>query len=621
MHASPIASPSAARNVSSGSIRSDQQIIREPLFGDGERFILPLRQLGDATKYGWVAVGFGIFTTLFMVGWIGGPLSIGVGMLVQGKLFGFLLVAFSFLGIIGLKLAILLTVGGWAVVRDRSRSVVEIKGEKLIVHEKFYWLTHRRKCKLNRIEQLKFTRKWDDKSDGSSEAIFDVLGGVLVATDEEEQFLVAVGYPAEVLLELADGLASQLNDTSYVHDTLASQDNVREKTPVEVVEVGPDDIEPIEKPEDSDLVLQRHDAGIKIELPATGFKSFIGLFSVVWLVICTALLALLVGGEANEPAWVGWLIAGIFEVVGIAMFLWAFNTGRRRTSIVTAGDRLLVVSESPFRKTRHEWSKDQLHEIRVGDSNVSVNDEPIQELQFHDNVGKKFGCLSERDDKELLWIAYELNAALAMEPATRRRVILATVARDQAGHIMPSAGSNISMEYLPADGALIEVPGRGLRKFVSLLVNGVIGIVLGVGVSALFIWYEADVFEVIIPVTFGAFFALSGFGCIVLSVVLGRRGFSFEVHRDRLHVQRTGWLSQKELQWRRDELRSVAVEDSGTKINNRGILHLKIRGFDTGHAFNGMTDHSLEDLSLVVTAINEVMSLDSDSDTLTAESW
>ncbi len=617
LHPKQIANQTVSRDISD----PNHEIIREPLFGGGERFVLPHRQLGELKKYGWVPFGFGVFTTLFMMSWIGGPLAIGVGFLMKGQLHGLLLVAFSFLGVMGLRFALLLLAGGWAALNDKTRTVVEIRGDRIRTIEEFYRLKWKRKCKLVQVDKLHYKTKWDGKQhDNMSADEWEELSGALVATQgDKEPFLVAFAYSRELLLALAESLAveldtAQVTNASFLPSTNSSRLHSRT---VEVVEENglSDEFEPVTRPNDTDLRIEHHDAGIKLELPPTGFwKSITGKFSIIWLSFSTFLFSfmLFADGGANDQAWEAWivpLVFVLFEGVGIAMFLYGLNAGRRRTSVVTAGERLLLISESIFGKKRKEWSKDQLYQIRVGDSNVSVNDQPVQELQFHLNSGEKFGCLLERTEKELNWIAFELNNAFGMAPVSGRPIQLAEVLRDANGLAIPNPNSSIEVEH-QGDTTTIRVPRRGFRKFIGPAITGIFMVLICVGVGTAFAWHEQNILEVFIPLLFCALVALGGIASVFATLVLSRRTFEFEANPNSLQVHRTGWLSNKSMHWNRANLKSVKVTTSGAEINGRPLKHLKIIGKDR-RSFSGMTDHSIEDLWLVEVAINERLALES----------
>ena len=122
-------------------------------------------------------------------------------------------------------------------------------------------------------------------------------------------------------------------------------------------------------------------------------------------VIVPAFVFGMIHGGDNAPPWLVMLFLLPLVGVGVGVLLVAFNWGRRRTAIVTAHDRLLIVSESIFGQKRREWSKAEIAEICRGASGMEVNKVPVNELPVQPRSGKKFGCLAERSDDELGWIA------------------------------------------------------------------------------------------------------------------------------------------------------------------------------------------------------------------------
>ena len=65
------------------------------------------------------------------------------------------------------------------------------------------------------------------------------------------------------------------------------------------------------------------------------------------------------------------------------------------------------------RKTR-EWSKDEIDHVTVGNSNISVNNRPLPELQIHLQSGAKRGLLAGRDRADLQWIASAITRTMRL---------------------------------------------------------------------------------------------------------------------------------------------------------------------------------------------------------------
>ena len=67
-------------------------------------------------------------------------------------------------------------------------------------------------------------------------------------------------------------------------------------------------------------------------------------------------------------------------------------------------------------------------------------------------------------------------------------------------------------------------------------------------------------------------------------------------------------MSGKVDEYPREEIRKIAIVDSGTRVNERRLKQLRVRTSTT--TFQGMTGHPDEDLSLVVLSLNRVLELD-----------
>ena len=242
----------------------------------------------------------------------------------------------------------------------------------------------------------------------------EAIGGVLKAVDSSgNSFFVAVAYPQSTLTALAQTLANELHAVSSADYAL---DPLTKKIPdtIEIIERThevPDQVV-LEQPEESDAVLSTHESGIKIDVPPSKDRTGIG-FAIVWLGISTIVAVGALLGDAENAATLPFV--GLFIAIGVGILLWSIDVSRRKTSLVTSGDQLLVVSDSLFGTRRQIWSKQQLNEIRCGASNVSQDDRSLPELQVHDR-NRKFGCLINRDEDELKWIAAKLTSALNLAP-------------------------------------------------------------------------------------------------------------------------------------------------------------------------------------------------------------
>ena len=603
-------------------------------FGGADEFVLPYRRLGELggfKKFVWIGVGVGAFILLFMIGWIAGPLKIGVDLIMKGQWFGWFFVGFSCLGIFGLRAASLLLAGCFGVLKDKTRTIVSLRGSKIQVTEESFRFKWRRKVKHKRIEKLCVSDAIERRG---KQVPPDVLGdhdSALGVQDEDgKDHLLALAYPRELLLELAEQLATELDranadlsddfgpltiergfqDESDLKTSLRANRTKSQKPTVEIVDADDVELQPVAQPSDSTAELTKHDAGIKIELPPTGFKGasgFLVLFGVLWTAFTTLFLVLLMTKGFDGEFWMAALIGVLFEAVGIGILLVGYNGAKKRTILATAGDQLMLVSESLFGKKRQQWAKSDIFEICVGPSDIEVNDKPLPELQIHDRKGTKSGFLSYRDDKELKWLVSELNSDLGLDPPGVRTIPPADLPQDESGRYLPHASSLASVEHFGA-ATQITIPGRGMRPFSGLFSTGVI-FILCIGIAA-FIGWGGGIVDMIIPFAAGAMFGSMGVWCIFYGYVLANRGYVFEVSPERLLVTQTGFMSSKSYDFSRESIRMADIVDSGTKVNARSLKQIAIKGEQ--QRFSGMTDHSHEDLSLVTLTIHETMSLSDD---------
>ena len=184
----------------------------------------------------------------------------------------------------------------------------------------------------------------------------------------------------------------------------------------------PESAPTVTQPADSSVKIERFPDGVTIEVPPAGlWRGSSGLFgfAVLWNgiigVISIGLLGALLGGkkaQGNEAIWVFPLFLSLFWLVGIGILLAAINMGRRRAALAVTGGMLMVVQTGLFGSKQRDWPPDDLEDIRVGPSGMTVNDEPVLQLQIIDGGGNKFGLLTGRNPDELRWLAAELHAAL-----------------------------------------------------------------------------------------------------------------------------------------------------------------------------------------------------------------
>lgn len=275
------------------------------------RIILPPRKLGKLRRLAWIPLILGGVTLLFMVAWISTPLWWGIDLLQKGQWFGLLLVGFAMTGLFGLRTGLLMVAGGIAALRETTASTLEIRLKTLVCIEEFGPLKWRRKIRIRDITKLSL---------GSIAAKGDArqLRGTLQGLAETEsvavhqvgkEFHVAVAYPREILIPLANELAERLDRQQdrieFIEPAaFSSLDDVGEpahERPRIAVELGNSDASVVPtQPVGSTIVKHEVDGSTVFQVPPTGiWQGSRGLmfFAILWNGFMTAwTLGLFAGG-------------------------------------------------------------------------------------------------------------------------------------------------------------------------------------------------------------------------------------------------------------------------------------------------------------------------------------
>jgi hypothetical protein len=181
-----------------------------------------------------------------------------------------------------------------------------------------------------------------------------------------------------------------------------------------------------EQPEGSRVQVEPYAEGVTLTVPPAGiWRGSKGLlvFGLIWTVLISAIGLIVMGFMQQSGHYHKGVLAGLafFELVGLFMVAGAIQMGRRRAVLAVVGERLLLLQAGPFRRTRREWARDELTDVRTGHGSLSAGGEPVIELQVIARRGKKCGLLGGRDEEELRWLATVLRRSLALSPATPSR--------------------------------------------------------------------------------------------------------------------------------------------------------------------------------------------------------
>jgi hypothetical protein len=625
--------------------RFDRDSFTTELLGNGTSYRLPYRKLSRLRQFGWAIVGFGMFTTLFMVAWMWTPIAGGLADLQRNGGIGWVSIGFGCLGLFGLVPAVGLFLGGVAVIRNKTRCDIEVCGGNIVVRERFFLFWLKRQRAVADIEQLCITAASDlaRDRDGRTSQIRDAgiwLGdhdtALTAKMKDGSQFPVAVGYPSELLQRLGEELSRQVEaDISVALPTIRRNpeertEHVHDRPTIRLVEASEtgDEVEASvvpDQPINSKAIIERRPFGMTIEIPPAGvWKGSHGLMfmAVLWngfvsfaVMMAVLVMAGVLEGEGDAEPWVMGLALVPFVAVGIWMLLTAINMGRRHASIATADDMIMIVHHSIFGKTTREWKADEIDEIRCGHSGMEVNDVPVNELQIIPFTENKFGCLSQLENDELGWIAAELNHALKMHlRADRNQRRQAHLPRDESGCVIPAQNSRLTVQR-SASGVQINVPPLGFIQGVGLIVFGLVFASAGIGIAIAVAWSDLKngfQFVGVGELLFGSVFLL-GFGgagsCIFWhGIVTWRRRFTLTTDYDELTMIRRGPIGHKTFRWKREELESVEVTDSGAQVNHRTLYQVCIR-CRNGQSIGIMTGHARTDLDVVAFAVTESLGL------------
>ncbi|TVR45142.1 MAG: hypothetical protein EA402_04930 [Planctomycetota bacterium] len=217
----------------------------------------------------------------------------------------------------------------------------------------------------------------------------------------------------------------------------------------------PSEPEPSLSP-DSPISFEEREEGLAILVPARGLlRGSRGLFVMAlgWLAVTLpsslVVIISLVSERRGEAASAGideimvsLLFALVFVGAGVAMLLIAISMGRRSYQILLAADGLTLRTIGWRRQRTDHLSLEDLDQISVGHSGMTVNNKRIMEVQAFaaGNQRKALGMLTTCSDEDVDWAAWKLEQ-------TRRRL------RGEDYSADSSAGSTS-----PSNGRLVENP-------------------------------------------------------------------------------------------------------------------------------------------------------------------
>ncbi len=223
---------------------------------------------------------------------------------------------------------------------------------------------------------------------------------------------LAHGYPSAVINELAELVGSRIG-----HDPVFEDPSELKRQAA--FDKNPAPVSGIDQPPKSSAGFVRTDDGFSITLPARGyFKGSRGLgsFAILWCgfmgIFSSVVGVSVIQGKSNTSDLIMFAFVGGFWMIGLSMFFFAFRAGRKRAMIDVLEGTLLITRQSVGKARADTIDLREIDRVIVANSGVEINDVPVKELQIWTHDGKKLGRFSEREDKELDWIASLIQAAI-----------------------------------------------------------------------------------------------------------------------------------------------------------------------------------------------------------------
>jgi hypothetical protein len=231
--------------------------------------------------------------------------------------------------------------------------------------------------------------------------------------DDGTKKLIVLGYPKQMLLGLAQELRTYVGGGAL--SAAAVEVEVTEKA---ATEESDDDLE--EQPAGSQVQVEERGAGVRLVVPPAGiWRGSKGLvaFALFWCGFMTVFTGISVFASSKDSVGIPvafWVFIPAFWLIGLGLLAGAVNMGRRSATLEADGGRLRVETRGLLGTKELDWTRADLSAIRADASGMTVNDQPVLELQVHPRTGKKVGLLAGRKEEELRWMATRLRRALGL---------------------------------------------------------------------------------------------------------------------------------------------------------------------------------------------------------------
>jgi hypothetical protein len=387
------------------------EIVIEPLFPEGTRFILPRRDLGKARWVGLAPIVIGLLFCIVPLSWAWELAQAMPGGGFDPFLALFLLFLLPFVGGGLVPIAI-----GLAAVFGHSE--VEVRDGKLRSSERIGFLRWSRAKQLEQVHRLVVRQPTRPERRSKNDPFSDLVG-IWVETDRPKPWIITPGYPRSWLEPLAQELAKLCNTPDPLRSMSEPEADEIEAVVAEEENVLPEISDRYDQPTGSKIICEQSPGRLTFNVPRAGVLhgSSKGLFwfAAIWCVFISVFTVPWVFNLGNMAVVEMTMLLGmlaIFWAVGMGLLLFSIHLGRRRAAIAAVGQQLMVLQTGLFGSKSYEWTRDEISSIGVGPSGMSINNVPVLELQITSADGKKLGLLAGRDTEELAWMATLLREAL-----------------------------------------------------------------------------------------------------------------------------------------------------------------------------------------------------------------
>jgi len=177
----------------------------------------------------------------------------------------------------------------------------------------------------------------------------------------------------------------------------------------------------LEKPAETPATIVETSGGVELTVPSRGLlKDSNGMvvFGILWCLILGLITSMMLSAakpvtrhNSFTPLGASLFLGG-FWAAGLGMVLGGIHSGTRRWCVQADKHDLRVSLRSALRKRDWHWPVSDIENVSVVDSNVTVNNRRLLQLEVRLRSGKKSGLLMGRDANELAWIASAVRRAM-----------------------------------------------------------------------------------------------------------------------------------------------------------------------------------------------------------------